>query len=181
MYSQKHSGNVNRNFIYKLKEKLPNKIIIGNGGIRTYKQSQEEQKKLDGIMIGQSAIGNPWILTPHEPTHTEKIKTILTHLDFSVACEIYFRQTITQYEKHNKFIQPKLQDLEKIIQSLQVSNPEVSNLRSPIEFRKYLFNYIKGLPESKKLKQAIIKIHDYHELKDMLQDYFSSLQKEGKE
>lgn len=30
-YSQSHSGEVNRDFIYRLKEHLPDKVIIGNG------------------------------------------------------------------------------------------------------------------------------------------------------
>ena len=182
-YSQGHSGEVNRVFLYKLKEKLPHKIIIGNGGIRSYTQAQEKLRNLDGIMIGQSAIGNPRILTPHMPDTREKIQTILHHLDLSVACEIYFQQTINKYDKRDKLIQPTLQDLNQIIQVLQSSDSPSSalssslfTLRSPIEFRKYLFNYIKGLPESKQLKQAIIKIRDYHGLKNMIQDYFNTLE-----
>lgn len=35
-YKQSHAGEVNREFIYRLKEALPEKIIIGNGGLRSY-------------------------------------------------------------------------------------------------------------------------------------------------
>lgn len=30
-YKQSHAGEVNRDFIYRLKERLPNTVIIGNG------------------------------------------------------------------------------------------------------------------------------------------------------
>lgn len=223
-YSQGHSGDVNRDFIYKLKEKLPDKIIIGNGGIRSYDQASQYclwtqnnkptditpwqgghcswtqwmnnggfafQEKtlqrcnastlqhLDGIMIGQSVIGNPRILTPHTPSNKEKIEIILHHLDISVACEVYFKDMIKEYDKHNKLLMPNLKQLQDIIQQFSQKQKnlksQVCNLKSPIEFRKYLFNYISWLPESKKLKQKIAKIRDYHELKNLLHNYFKIL------
>lgn len=177
-YAQGHSGDVNREFIYKLKKELPDTIIIGNGWIRSYEQALwrcniATFQLLDGIMIGQSAIGNPRIFTPHIPSAQEKLEIILHHLDLSVACEIYFKQAIIDYEKYGKFVQPTPQDLKSQIPNLK---SQISHLKSPIEFRKYLFNYISWLPESKKLKQTIIKIRDYHELRNMLQEYFQILQ-----
>jgi tRNA-dihydrouridine synthase B len=72
--------NLDRNFIYQLKEQLPNQVIIGNGWITSYEQIESMKQNLDGVMIGQAAIGNPWIFTPHLPTLQEKCETIIKHL-----------------------------------------------------------------------------------------------------
>ena len=45
-------------------------------------------------MIGQAAIGNPRIFTPHEPTLEEKCETVLQHLDYSIACDEWFDEKI---------------------------------------------------------------------------------------
>ncbi|MDP2670704.1 MAG: tRNA-dihydrouridine synthase family protein [bacterium] len=40
-YKQSHSGEVDREFIWRLKQKLPDKVIIGNGGIRSYDDAKQ--------------------------------------------------------------------------------------------------------------------------------------------
>jgi len=42
-----------------------------------------------------------------------------------------------------------------------------------VEFRKYLFNYIKGIPGSKDAKQAIAKTRDYATLKSIIDTVFA--------
>jgi tRNA-dihydrouridine synthase len=115
-YKQSHSGEVNRDFIYRLKQQLPDHIIIGNGGIRSYQQAQEQLQNLDGIMIAQSAIGNPWIFTPHTPTLRERYELITQHLDLACAAEIYFKRVIQDYDTHDKLCMPTLKELENIAQ-----------------------------------------------------------------
>jgi hypothetical protein len=60
------------------------------------------------------------------------------------------------------------------------TNPELFSpkdipLKAPVEFRKYLFNYISGLPGSKSLKQKIPPARDYTSLKGIIDEYFLSL------
>jgi tRNA-dihydrouridine synthase len=43
-------------------------------------------------MIGQAAIGNPWIFTPHQPTLVEKKQCVLEHLDLMIANELYLKR-----------------------------------------------------------------------------------------
>ena len=50
-------------------------------------------------MIGQGAIGNPWIFTPHQPNWEEKRNTILHHLDLSIACDQYFEEIIEENDE----------------------------------------------------------------------------------
>ena len=73
---------------------MPTCKIIGNGAITSYAQLEElgSHKLLDGYMVGQAAIGNPRIFTPHIPTHQEIKTTILRHLDYLIAYEDFFQQ-----------------------------------------------------------------------------------------
>lgn len=82
-------------------------------------------------MIGQSAIGNPRIFTPHLPSREEIKKTILKHLDYMISYENYFQEQKSKYK--NILTMPK-----KI--KLQKEKPQTKLLA---EFRKHLFQYIK--------------------------------------
>jgi hypothetical protein len=110
-------------------------------------------------MIGQGAIGNPRIFTPHEPTLEEKIEVMKVHLEVMIACELWFENWGEKIEDY-KFNQPKKSDLEFLKKEI---NPE-AEYRSVIEFRKYLFQYIKGIPNSREWKQEIITVKTYGEM-----------------
>lgn len=70
--------------LYELKKhiKIP---LIGNGGITEYSQIGERLKNLDGIMVGQGAMGNPWVFSKNTPaTFKDKIPTIKLHVDLLI-------------------------------------------------------------------------------------------------
>lgn len=82
-------------------------------------------------MIGQAAIGNPWIFTPHIPNRRELKMTILKHLNYAVAYEQFFQKqkakfTGTLEMPHMPRITKK--DIPQIV---------------IVEFRKHLFQYLK--------------------------------------
>jgi tRNA-dihydrouridine synthase len=93
-------------------------------------------------MIAQSAIGNPWILTPHTPSIHEKYKIITDHLQLMCAAESYFIQAVDKYDQEQKLLMPTLAQLKQIARKLSDQSQQTASLRSPIEFRKYLFNYV---------------------------------------
>ena len=139
---QLYSGAADWDFIQQVKREVCGRTpceVIGNGGITSYEQAKHynEKYQVDGIMIGQAAIGNPRIFTPHQPTKEEKLQTILRHLDLSIAFD-------------------------------QSSDPA----HSLVEFRKFLFQYVKGIPESRERKTEMLHIKDYDELKDNIEAFF---------
>ena len=64
--SDLYRGNADWEKIAKVKEALgENYILIGNGDIKSKEDAEKvfENYKVDGIMIGRAAIGNPWIFS----------------------------------------------------------------------------------------------------------------------
>lgn len=101
--AQGYGPNPDRNFIYQLKEQLPNQKIIGNGGIASYEDIEKMRENLDGVMIWQAAIGNPWIFTPHLPTPQEKLTTILNHIQLIKernSSEEHLQRSLMEFRKH---------------------------------------------------------------------------------
>jgi tRNA-dihydrouridine synthase len=111
-------------------------------------------------MVGQAAIGNPWIFTPYVPTSSEKLEMVLRHLDLSVACEQLFSGMV-------------------LVTSEQLETQIEENLKKPdfavhalVEFRKFLFQYVKGMSESREWKPTILQITQYGELREAIRRFF---------
>ena len=128
--------------------------IFGNGWITSYEDIGEKKWNLDGILIGQAAIGNPRIFTPQIPSTQELKETILRHLELMVRSEQYFEQQAKQWTGVLKM--PEIKKLPKI--QFPVNEAIV------VAFRKHLFQYIKGITWSKEWKRTISVIKDYEEL-----------------
>lgn len=57
-------------------------ICLGNGGIKSISEARQKIKDfgLDGILIGQAALGNPWVFKEdYVPTREEILQTIIEH------------------------------------------------------------------------------------------------------
>ncbi|WP_163122502.1 tRNA dihydrouridine(20/20a) synthase DusA [Acinetobacter portensis] len=48
--------------VYRLKQDRPNLLIELNGGVKTFDETQEHLKHVDGVMIGREAYHNPYLL-----------------------------------------------------------------------------------------------------------------------
>ena len=151
---QGYRGDADFEFIQQVKNSVSTPVFA-NGGIQNYQHAQEllQNYPFDGIMIGQKAIGNPWIFTPHEPSKAELFATIFQHVRLLITCDLRFEEA-SQKIKDYYFPQPSLEDLEQLQNQI---DPE-REYRGVVEFRKHLFQYIKGIPDSREWKQSIIPI-----------------------
>lgn len=167
-------------FIQKVKEKIKEKWnpkckIIGNWWISSYDEAQNKfsEFNLDWIMIGQAAIWNPRIFTTYKPTTQQKLETILQHLDYSIACDQRFDEKIV-----NKSGEIVIQDIdipiERIKNTVKENNKKLDfQLHTIVEFRKFLFQYVKWIPWSKERKQDVLRCKNYKELKMQIIELFN--------
>lgn len=163
------------NFISETKRKIKknwnsNCEIVWNGWVASYHEARMkiDEFNLDGIMIGQSAIWNPRIFTAHEPSIEEKYESILNHLNYSIACDQRFEEKIA-----NKSESISIEDVEIPFDWIRERSKEYENKsdfypHTVIEFRKFLFQYVKWIPWSKERKQNILSCKNYIELKDQI-------------
>lgn len=49
-------------FVYRLKQEMPQLNIVINGGITSMAQCQEHLQEVDGVMVGREAYSNPYLL-----------------------------------------------------------------------------------------------------------------------
>jgi len=95
---QMYKGEANWEYIAEVKNNPRIHIpIFGNGDINSPEKAKKYKNKygVDGIMIGRSAIGNPWIFNEiktyikenkniKKPSLNDRIETVKKHLDFSI-------------------------------------------------------------------------------------------------
>ena len=148
--------------------------VIGNGWLTSYEDAKNNNYEywVDWVMIWQAAIWNPWIFTEHVPTIEEKYETIIRHLDYYIACDQWFDEKIVNNEEDIDMM-----DLEvpiKWIRERIVENRKLEDFypHTIVEFRKFLFQYVKWIPWSKEWKQKVLECKNYKELKDMIEKLF---------
>ena len=106
--------------------------IFGNGDIRNKKQGIEYCKKygVDGILIGRSAGGNPWVFNNHIATPSEKFSAMLLHAQifgqvFPHRCFDSLRKHFLLYTSdfpHAKSLRMKLVRLNSVKELLSIED-----------------------------------------------------------
>ncbi len=108
--SMGYSGKANWDIITEIKSfaKVP---IWGNGDIQTYTEAihRLETSKVDGVLIGRAAIGNPWIFSGIEKnklSYSQIREVIFWHLGYMLEFYgeehgiILFRKHLSKYLSH---------------------------------------------------------------------------------
>lgn len=175
-FAHGHVGEVDWDFIYQLKQKVnPKCKIIWNGGVKSILDAKDKIWNLDGIMIWQSAIGNPYVFVPEQPTIKMIRETVLYHLSLASSLELYFaKQPFEIVDGEFRLIMPKLSEINDI-QNILTQKSIDWKLHTIKEFRKHLFSYVKWLLWSKPFKQNVISIVDYYDLVDEINRYFDEI------
>lgn len=76
-------------------------ICLGNGGVKTLGEAlvKSKQYNLDGILIGQAALGNPWVFKKdYQPTKEERLELILKHIQ--IVDKFYAQKGFVTVLKH---------------------------------------------------------------------------------
>lgn len=142
---QGYSGLSDWNIIKEVKENV--KItVIGNGDIKTCYDAKKmlEQTNCDAIMIGRACLGNPWL-----------IKQTVDYLEKGILpTNITIKEKIKMIKKHMNYL-------------LEIKDEKVALL----EMRGHACWYLKGIPNTSKIKQLINKVKTKEELISILNEY----------
>ena len=145
--SQKITGNADWSYIPKIKKYITIPLIL-NGDISSPELCLEaiNIEGADGIMIGRSAMGNPFIFRQGKelintgsyshPTIKDKIDCCIKHLELNLA---------------------------------------IKGEHGLIEFRKHYSGYLKGMYNSSEYRQKLVRTESIDEIKNILNDYYNYL------
>ncbi|MBQ9554024.1 hypothetical protein IJU97_03600 [bacterium] len=73
-----------------------------------------------------------------------------------IATNCYFETTV-QTMKNYRLKQPQPEEITALIGTIDEATP----YHAIVEFRKYLFQYIKGIPNAREIKQSFLKMKTY--------------------
>lgn len=147
--SQGYSGKADWNIIKQVKEavSIP---VIGNGDVTScYKAKQMlEETGCDAVMIGRGVLGNPWL-----------IKECVDYLENGIEpVEIPLEDKMNMMKRHYQLL-------------VEDKNEKVALL----EIRTHIIWYLKGMPNSKEMKNCICKCKTSEEIFKTLESYEKSI------
>ena len=147
--SQGYSGHVDYDIIRQVKEavSIP---VIGNGDIVDIESAEKMfATGVDAIMVGRGCLGNPWL-----------IRDLVNYFENGLEPkEISYKERIDMCFHHLEYLS-RLK-CEKV---------------SVLEMRSHIAWYVKGLPGSIEVKNAVFKANTVEELKNILKNYLNKLE-----
>lgn len=143
-----YSGHVNYDIIKKVKEAV-NIPVIGNGDITDISSLKKMMETgVDAYMIGRGVLGNPWL-----------IRDCINYLETGCESEdISYIERIDMCLKHLNYLK-------------ELKNEHLAVL----EIRSHVAWYLKGLPNSKEIKEKIFLMDKTRDIIEILEEYKSSI------
>jgi tRNA-dihydrouridine synthase B len=128
--------------------------VIGNGDVRTPDDALRmlETTGCDAVMMGRAAFGDPWV----------------------------FRRVMARWRRGESLPMPTAEErLEAGIRHLAMLVATVGEFIAAKEMRKHVAWYIKGLPNSAKVREQVNHTRTAGELSELLRVYLETLAREG--
>ena len=153
--AQGYSGKADWNIIKQVKEavKIP---VIGNGDVTSCYDAKKmiDETGVDAVMIGRGVLGNPWL-----------IKECVDYLnDGKEPEEVSFVDKVQMMRKHYELLaQDKCEKL------------------ALLEIRSHIIWYLKGMPQSKEIKNKICQSKTTEDIFNIIDEYYNYLLTEKKE
>jgi len=146
--TQGHSGEPDWNWIPRVKEVVKIPVAL-NGGVFTAEDVKRafDETKADAVMIARGAIEHPWV--------------------FREAKELLNGITVSQVSPYER-IHTALRHLRY---SLELKEPRAAI----IPFRKYYAGYLKGLQNSKEVRQLLYQQIEYAPIEEILLKYLEQI------
>lgn len=154
-YEGSFSGAVDFAIVEKIKQIIPDKIVLANGGINTPEQALEILQKyplIDGLGIARGAWGRPYIFA--------QIKDLL-QCD-SLLSKERCREATERYDF-------------KKVKKIMIRHAELiwkdKKNSGMFEIRKHLAWSVKGFPGASELRQKLVRAKSVGEIKEILKKY----------
>ena len=145
--SQGYSGHADWNIIKQVKESV-SIPVIGNGDINSCFDAKKmlDETGVDAVMIGRGVLGNPWL-----------IKECVTYLETG---EILPKPTnVEKFQMLKKHYEMLIEDKGEKLASLEIRNHAIW--------------YLKGMPNSAKIKNQICMAKSSEEVFNILEGYIN--------
>lgn len=146
-------GHADWSWIPKVKEKVKIPIIL-NGDITTAREAKKafEQTGCDAVMIGRAAVGNPFIFRYMKEYLEQGIEIKANTKERFETCLLHLNLNM-QYKGGHKGL---------------------------LEFRKHYSGYLKGLYNGSLIRQKLVLLESFDEIKEMLDEFYDFLLKEDR-
>ncbi len=149
-YCDKFTGDSDWEPIYALKREL--KVpVIGNGDIACGEDAIAKLGNLDGVMVGRSTFGNPWVM--------REVVDALRHGNIAV------KRALTPEEKIGVF----KERIPFILEHCELSVRMKGERRGVLEMRRHMGGYIKGFDGAKDLRMKLMTLENLQEVQQTLQ------------
>ena len=147
--AQGYSGKADWDIIRQVKEavSIP---VIGNGDVTSCYEAKRmlDETNVDAVMIGRGVLGNPWL-----------IKECVDYLnDGTEPQEVSFIDKVQMMRKHYELLtQDKKEKL------------------ALLEIRSHIIWYLKGMPQSKEIKNKICQSKTTEDMFNIIDEYYNYL------
>ena len=147
--AQGYSGHADWNIIKQVKESV-SIPVIGNGDVTSCYEAKRmiEETGVDGVMIGRGVLGNPWL-----------IKECVEYLETGKEpSEVSFIEKVSMMRKH-----------------YQLLTEDKDEKLALLEIRSHIIWYLKGMPQSKEIKNKICQSKTTEDMFNIIDEYYNYL------